>query len=300
MQGRNMIKQKKENGCFRGMRVFPALPALLCVWMLCFSAVYVHAAPQLLVDEADHLTADEERALTEMLNEVSDRYDADVAILIVETLNGTDAQAYADDYYDYNGFADDGVLFLLSVGDSEYAFSTLGRVAEGLTDAALDMIEHDVVSALRRGKADQDYYDAFVAYIEGVDKYLGIAASGEPFEYSSAREDEEPMHGVQAVKNHLGGNVVLSAITGVAGSFAYMSGQKRKLKSVHRQRGAASYVTGNGPVLTVADDRFINRSVNKTPIPKREPSSGGRSSGRGTTYHTSSSGRSHGGRSGKF
>ena len=278
-----------------------AQAALSVLVMLCFllpfTAIVSHAAPQLLVDEADNLSPDEERVLNDMLIDVSDRYDADVVLLIVDSLNGADAQAYADDFYDYNGYADDGVLFLLSVGDSEYAFSTLGRTAESLTDAALDMIENDVLTGLRSGKATQDYYDAYVAYIEGVDQYLGIAESGTPFEYDSA--EGEALHGFAALKNTLGGNVLFSAIAGFVTSFLYMGRQKRKLKSVRRQRGAATYVTGGGPVLTVSDDRFVNRTVNRVPIPKREPS--GRSgSGRGTTFHTSSSGRSHGGRSGKF
>ena len=277
-----------------------AAAALSVLMMLCFllplTAIVSHAAPQLLVDEADNLSPDEERVLNDMLIDVSDRYDADVVLLIVDSLNGADAQAYADDFYDYNGYADDGVLFLLSVGDSEYAFSTLGRTAESLTDAALDMIENDVLTGLRSGKATQDYYDAYVAYIEGVDQYLGIAESGTPFEYDSA--EGEALHGFAALKNTLGGNVLFSAIAGFVTSFLYMGGQKRKLRSVRRQRGAATYVTGGGPVLTISNDQFVNRTVNRVPIPKREPSKSG--SGRGTTFHTSSSGRSHGGRSGKF
>ena len=270
--------------------------AVLCVCMC--ARVTAQAAPQLLVDEADNLTPDEERALTDMLIEVSDRYDADIVVLVIDSLNGSDAQAYADDFYDQNGYADDGALFLFSVGDSEYAFSTLGRTAEALTDAALDMIEDDVLNGLRNGKATQDYYDAYVAYIEGVDTYLGIAESGTPFEY----ETEEPIRGFEALRQTLGGNVLFSAIGGFVGSFLYMGRQKSKLKSVHRQRGAATYVTGGGPALTVSDDRFVNKSVNRTPIRQSAPPSSSRtgSARRGTTYHTSSSGRSHGGRSGKF
>lgn len=302
MCGKTNLKERHRETARLSIRRLLAfvLPVFLTVLVLCAGAV--KAAPQLLVDEADNLTPDEERVLTERLSEVSDRYDADVVLVIIDSLNGADAQAYADDFYDYNGYYENGVLFLLSVNDSEYAFSTLGTVAYDLTDAAIDMIEEDVLSGLRRGKDTRDYYDAYVAYIEGVDKYLGIASSGEPFEYDTpGAGEEEPLHGFAAFKNHLGGNVILSSIAGIAGSFAYMGTQKRKLKSVRRQRGAANYVTGNGPVLTVSDDRFINRSVNKTPIPRREPSSNARSgSGRGTTFHTSSSGRSHGGRSGKF
>ena len=298
MYGPMPVKQTAKDGRNRNIRHALMLLVAVCVLVLSCASVSVKAAPQLLVDEADNLTPDQERTLTDRLIEVGDRYDADVVLLILDSLNGADAQSYADDFYDYNGYAENGVLFLLSVGDSKYAFSTLGTVAEGLTDAALDMIEARVVDALVRGKEDRDYYDAYVAYIEGVDRYMGMAAEGHPFEYEAA-DDGEPMHGVAALKNHLGGNVMLSAITGVAGSLAYMGGQKRKLKSVHRQRSAASYVTGNGLVLTASDDRFINRTVNRTPIPKQKSSSDSRSSG-GTTYHTSSSGRSHGGRSGSF
>ena len=293
-----MNTQNRSGGsAFRHIAAVGLSVLMILCFLLPLTAIPSHAAPQLLVDEADNLSPDEERVLNDMLIDVSDRYDADVVLLIVDSLNGADAQAYADDFYDYNGYADDGVLFLLSVGDSEYAFSTLGWAAESLTDAALDMIENDVLAALRNGKETQDYYDAYVSYIEGVDRYLGIAESGTPFEYDNA--ESEQLHGFAALKNTLGGNVIFSAIAGFVTSFLYMGRQKQKLRSVHRQRGAATYVTGGGPVLTVSDDRFVNRTVNRVPIPKREPSGRSRSGG-GTTFHTSSSGRSHGGRSGKF
>ena len=45
------------------------------------------------------------------------------------TGGGKTAEAYADDYYDYNGYGygenDDGLLLLVSMGEREWAITTL-------------------------------------------------------------------------------------------------------------------------------------------------------------------------------
>ena len=56
----------------------------------------------LLVDNADLLTDEEESELEAQLDEVSERQAFDVAVVTVDSLEGKTAEAYADDFYDYN------------------------------------------------------------------------------------------------------------------------------------------------------------------------------------------------------
>jgi len=57
-----------------------------------------------LVDQADLLSSSEERALLKELDEVSERLGFDVVVVTAMTLGGKSPRAYADDFFDYNGY----------------------------------------------------------------------------------------------------------------------------------------------------------------------------------------------------
>ena len=84
----------------------------------------------LLVDDAGLLTEEESSALLNKLEDISQKYENEVGIVTVNSLGGKTAEAYADDYYDYNGYGygenDDGLLLLISMGEREWAISTYG------------------------------------------------------------------------------------------------------------------------------------------------------------------------------
>ena len=67
---------------------------------------------------------------------------------------------------------------------------------------------------------------------------------------------------------------------------------KRKLKSVHYQTAAASYVKPGSLNVTQSRELFLYCQLQRQ---KRETEKSG-----GSSTHTSSSGRTHGGSSGKF
>lgn len=61
----------------------------------------------------------EEAKLDSEIEKIRTNYDFDVVLLTVESLEGYTPEAFADDYYDYNGYGigdnNDGVLFLISM-----------------------------------------------------------------------------------------------------------------------------------------------------------------------------------------
>ena len=65
-----------------------------------------------LVDEADLLTDSEEAALSAKLDEISLRQALDVVIVTVDSTDDRSATEYADDYFDYSEYGEDGVLLL--------------------------------------------------------------------------------------------------------------------------------------------------------------------------------------------
>ena len=66
-----------------------------------------------------------------------------------DTINGETPMAYADDYYDYNGYGagadNDGILLLLSMEDRDWWISTTGYGIDAFTDYGIDVIGDEIV-----------------------------------------------------------------------------------------------------------------------------------------------------------
>ena len=194
----------------------------------------------LLVDEASLLSASEEKVLLEKLEDISQKRKCDVAVVTVESLGNKSATAYADDFYDYNGYGygvnDDGILLLISMEKRDWAITTYGFAKTAFTKSGQEYIPRTAFKPI------------WVLMALGIGFLIAIIA---------------------------------------------VSVMKSKLKSVRRQPAASSYIRPDSFQVTQSQDIFLYRNVTRTARPKDT----GSSSGGG---HISSSGRSHGGSSGKF
>ncbi len=238
-----------------------------------------------LVDEADILSNGEEESLLSTLNEISERQECDVVIITVSSLDGASVTAAADDFYDYNGYGygagDDGILFLLAMEEREYATSTYGFGITAFTDYGQDVMLEKVVPYL----SDGDYYEGFMEFASQCDDYITEAKNNEPYDVDNQRFVFEPSW------------IVIALIVGIVVAFIYTGTLKAQLNNVKKNNSAASYVRPGSLNLSVSNDMFLYRNVSRTARPK---DTGGSSSSGGSSTRISSSGRSHGGRSGRF
>ncbi|MGN0297791.1 MAG: TPM domain-containing protein [Lachnospiraceae bacterium] len=257
----------------------------LCILVLCLSVIMpvcrVQAAGERLVDSADLLSDGEEAELLDLLNEISERQQFDVVIVTVDSLDGKTAMAYADDYYDYNGYgygADgDGVLLLISMENRDYWISTKGYGITALTDAGIEYISEQFLPDL----SDGYYADAFRTYAKLCDDFVTQAKTGEPYDWNNMpRSSMSPIW------------IFISVAAGAVISFLVCSTMKSELKSVRQKNTASSYVRVGSMQVNVQSDRFLYRQVISTPKPEEKSS--------GSSTHTSSSGSTHGGGGGKF
>ena len=217
-----------------------------------------------VVDNAGILSSSEESSLSDILDEISDRQKCDVAVVTVTDTNGKSIMDYADDYYDYNGYADDGVMLIICMdgvaGERSGWITTKGKGVNYLTDYDIDDIGYTISSYLSNG----NYYDAFVRFADLTDEYVTENKRINPVVY------------------------LLSAMVGIVVALIGTGAMKKKLKSVNQQYSAMSYVRNNSLDLRQANELYLYSNVTRTAKPK--DSEGGRSS-----THTSSSGSSHGG-----
>ncbi len=245
-----------------------------------------------VVDLAGVIDSDRLRSLNAMADEVSERYQCDVAVAFVSSLGGKDVVKYSDLFFLENGYgmgaSRDGILLLISVGDREFNESTSGSAIAAFTDYGLqNYIEPSFTRYLLNGR--DDWAGAAEQFIRDADDLLRQAEEGHPYDYT-------PQRTRRSFKESAPMAAVISAVVGFFSGGIPAGAMKRKLKSVAKEYGAANYARG-GLNLRYSDDRFLYANVSKTPIPRESTHSSG---GGGSSVHFSSSGRSHGGSHGKF
>ena len=261
------------------------LTIILAITMCMAMALTAYGAekhPARFVDGADLLTAEEEVALTEKLDEISIRQGVDVAIVTTNSLGGKTATEYADDYFDYKGYGmgdnDDGIIFVISMGEREWAISTHAYGITAFTDAGQAYITDTVVPYM----SDGDFNWAFNEFADLCDQFITQAKTGEPYDVGNMPDDVG-----------LFGCILMifpCFIIALIIAFILKLIKKSSLKTVMMKNDASDY--RNDFQLTGETDVFLYRDVVRTKIEDDDDG--------GSSTHTSSSGRTHGGSSGSF
>lgn len=166
-------------------RLFGILFAVLLCLSLSVPA-FAQGNMPLLVDNADLLTDSEESALLSKLANISSNQQMDIVIVTVNDLDGETPRDYADDFYDFNCYAEDGVLLLISMENSDWYISTSGYGITAVTDAGREYMAEQFVDDL----GDGDYYDAFVTYADLCDEFINMARSGDPFDVDDLPKED--------------------------------------------------------------------------------------------------------------
>lgn len=275
------------------------ISAFLLALALCIAlplAVLADTSAVKLIDEAGLLSSSEYDEVLGKLEEVSSKYDVDIAVLTVNGIFGKTIRDFSDDYYDEHGYGTgedkSGVLWVIDMNSRESYISTSGEGISAVTDYGKDLLAGEVNPYLSNG----DYKGAMIAYAETMDEYFEKERAGEPVDtYGGTEpEDRETPAGAYAA----GG--VGSVAAGFGLSFAATGGMKRKMKSVRRQTSASAYADPHGLRLTENTDRYLYHRIVAIPLPRNDGPRNGMGGG-GSSVHMSSSGSMHGGGSlGKF
>lgn len=250
---------------------------LAAVLLLVSFILPVSAASPRLADDAGLLSDAECAAIEKRLDTLSTQYGLDVVIVTVQSTGGRTPMEYADDYFDYNDYAPDGVLLLVSMEESDWWISTTGYGIAAFTDAGIEYIGDRIVPSL----SDGDYADAFAAFADLCDQFLTQAKSGDPFDTHNL--PKEPFKPVR--------NAVIALVIGLAAAFFATGSMKKKLKTVVQKAQANDYVTPGSLQITQSRDFHLYTHLDRVEKPR---------SSSGSSTHTSSSGTTHGGGGGKF
>ncbi len=250
---------------------------LLCTFFLILSYSIPALAwngMTLLVDDADLLTDSEESELLSRLEAVSESGQTDVVVVTIDALYGEDMQDYADDFYDNNGYAEDGVLLLISISDSEWYISTVGFGITAVTDAGREYMAEQFLEEL----SDGAFFNAFMTYADLCEEFIRQARNGEPYDVGNLPKGPFPL-----VRN-----LLVSLGIGLVAALVITGKMKGELKTVNMEDNAANYVKSGSLKVTQSKELFLYTQMNRQ-VKEKQASSGGSST------HTSSSGRTHGG-----
>lgn len=251
----------------------------------------------LVVDNAGLLSTQEQAALEDKARSLGTEYGMDIVILTVDRLDGKRPQNYADDYYDYHGYGDNGILFLLAMEERDWYISTCGDAIYALTDYGIQKLGDTVIPYL----SDGDYYNGFDAYLNALPYYLESFQSGAPVD-GYADYSGDYYHGDQETivysQQKRSPNILLSLVIGMVVAAAAVLIMRASMNTKRMQYSASDYMNPGSFHLRTQQDIFLYSNVTKVRRQENNNSSGG--GGGGSSVHTSSSGRSHGGGGGKF
>jgi len=252
---------------------------ILFVFIAALLVIPVNAEEQLdnVTDAANLLTVDELIELNDMCKAISDKYDCGVYAVTVDDYknygDGTVYQVTYGIYHEYElgrGEAHDGIIFLLSMEDRDFAMFVYGDGANYAFDEYGQIqLEERVIPYF----GDDEWYDGFVEYANTCDEFLGLAAEGTPVR-------EEP-----------GMLILMSWAISFLIALIVCSILKAGMKNVYAKREAGSYIAGELN-LTHREDNYTfttTKVISSSSSDDDDDSSSKAESGGGGT-----------GRSGKF
>lgn len=250
-----------------------------------------------VVDYAGVLDENSLTRLNALADQVSEKYQCDVDVVIVKSFEGKYAVDFADDFYDYNGYGygpnDDGVMLVFSIDEREFDITTYGYGVTAFTDYGKDNYICPRFKEYLRGSRGgvDNWAGAIECFITDSGTLLEQARNGNPYDY------HRPEAAKKSFKEAAPFAALISAVIGFFSGGIPTGAMKRQMKSVEKNYGAAHYARG-GLNLRASDDSFLYANVSKTPIPRQTEHHGG--GGGGSSVHFSSSGRTHGSTHGKF
>lgn len=280
-------------------RLFSILLLFLLMLSLPLAALASENHIPYVIDNADLLTADEESMLDQHIRSYQAELQLDIIIVTTYGTDGKDVQAYADDFYDENGYGygstNSGILLLIDMESREWYMSTCGDAIYIFTDYGLDELGQTILPWL----SDGEYYRAFLAWLSALPSYVKAYNNGSPIDGFVPPDAYESPNGeeIYYYDDHVGIPVrpfPIGLIVGLVAAIITILIMRSQMNTAKLQKSAANYLKDGSFHLRRRSDMFLYSRVSRRAKPKENTSGGG------SSVHRSSGGVSHGGRGGRF
>lgn len=133
-----------------------------------------------IYDYADLYTDDEEKKLFEKVNNFINNSKVDAAIITTKDLGGFSIREYANNFYDYNSFEKNGVVFVIYVTSSspEIYMGNSGSKTSEVFSIYTDKRINSILKYLYPDIKSGSYYTATDNYIKIIDGFYSLSHSG--------------------------------------------------------------------------------------------------------------------------
>jgi uncharacterized protein len=234
------------------------------------------AAGQKIFDYAELFSPDELAQLQTIVDTHTANYGSDLGIVTITDNGGKSPQAYADDFYDQNGFGNDGMLLLIDMESRELYISTKGSMIDILNDDRIN----DLLDLMYTYVSDKAYFAAMQRTIEKAETYMESGPVSGQY-----REEVQP-------RSLTPGWIVISILIGAGIGGLVVLIIYKQYKKAYKPVPYDYRKEANLSLNTTLDNLIDTHTTSRYIPPDNDSfgSSGGRSS-----THSSSSGSSHGG-----
>lgn len=152
------------------VRITGGVLAFFLLFTVFCGGLTAFAEEKRVYDQAGLFSADSAMLLDARASTLTHKLEVDFIIVTTDDARGKTPQAYADDFYDDNGFGvggdKSGVLFLIDMDNREVYLSTSGKAIAYLTDTIIDGLLDDSIGYLKR----QDYSGAASHFLDRMEK----------------------------------------------------------------------------------------------------------------------------------
>lgn len=239
--------------------------------VLVLIAVPVAAEGFLVVDDSGLLADHEVDRLEETYIDYSVNYGFTPVVVTVDSFGGLTPEEFAGQFYDLQGYPEDGILLLVSLDEGYWYILTNGECAERLSDWDAETIGEELVPLIK----DEQYYAAFLRFPELTAE---IYEANAPMDF----QWEEDVSVVPAApRKNYGKTIAISMAVGLVIGLITVGIMSISMKTVRQQNNASDYMRPGSMRLHNSRDIFLYSHVSRTPRPKSNSSSGGGGSSRG-------------------
>ena len=228
-----------------------------------------------VVDEADILTVDEEKALDTKLAAVEQSHKVRILIGTMKDTGGATLGKVANNVVDQIPGENGTIVLLLSMKERDWYISTDNKMRTRITDGkGVDYLAGEFLPDLKEGK----YAAAFTAFAATTDEMLTYyEKEGEPYDPANAF-------------NLMAFGIALACALILGGTIYYILYECGG--NVTSATEADAYLNQDSFTLTQNEDNYLYTSISRQAKTKKESSD--------SNVSTSSSDSSHGGGGGKF
>ncbi len=250
----------------------------------------------LVVDQADLFSEKDEVKMTRRAESVSDKYELSVVIVTADSSRLSEdtndkpdqiwARDYADDFFDYHQYGEDGALLLISLDPRQVWISTTGKAIPLFTDARIEHLLDEIFkySDLSAG----DYSMAPYIFLDQVELNLRKGWNESGTAGSTKLLTKKYLTGIELKRAFL----IASAIALVFYVRTRIRYASQKVPDIYDVKARSNINE------LLKQDRYIRTDTDVRRVSTSSSSGGGGGSsggGGGSSSHSGSSGSSHGG-----